>query len=490
MIPTRFARVQAHLSHAVFAAFLCVGVPLALHAQPVPADTASPESAPVPEAPSAGAGTDGATDSPPIGETMAEFARSEYRSNVRVAIAAVNLLTVDWLMKPFDKLIAKGKPFDDQVAKGMSMHAQTLGSIGAPMFELEVPALYAEWNKTMRLMDRAEAAKLYQPPEDLRKMLVFWRAKRDDQAAIDAAPWVKGPAQVAFDPNLAEIQIPADVQYLDPTQCAALKNQRQEIRRLARAAFTGQPATPANANTALPGVGCLRAANGAWTASIAMVNRGYMLLDPEFPSHAAHLLTQVRSRSNPMSRLDFKTDNGYSEAAVRWAIVPTIEADHAVARWSLTDGLQKQPTRIDYAFLKFGAEQQVLISADELRAAEVVTEIDDLPAGYAKEKFTVEYAVGQMRQALAPLEQSLAFLPGHRYEDANAQTPRNPNTLDFLVAGGPSVMERSVANIIKQQERKENFFLFLWDHPRYLAMLLLAIGVVLSAVSKARARND
>ena len=104
MIPTRFARVQAHMSHAVFAAFLCAVAPLALHAQPVPADTASPESAPVPEAPSAGAGTDGATDSPPIGETMAEFARSEYRSNVRVAIAAVNLLTVDWLDRKSTRL--------------------------------------------------------------------------------------------------------------------------------------------------------------------------------------------------------------------------------------------------------------------------------------------------------------------------------------------------------------------------------------------------
>ena len=188
----------------------------------------------------------------------------------------------------------------------------------------------------------------------------------------------------------------------------------------------------------------------------------------------------MRSRSNPVSKLNFKVDGSYSEAAVRWVVAPQLDAGKAAARWALTDGVQKQPIGIDYAFMKFGASQQVLITGDHLRAAEIVAQIDDLPEGYAKERFSAEYTVAQLQKALAPLEESLAFLPGHRYEDANADTPRSPNSLDFLIAGPPSEMERAIKRISEKDERRRNVFLFLWYHPLHFVLLVL---VVLAAIA-------
>ena len=80
----------------------------------------------------------------------------------------------------------------------------------------------------------------------------------------------------------------------------------------------------------------------------------------------------------------------------------------------------------------------------------------EVPEGYAKERFTSEYAVARLQEALAPLEQSLAFRAGHRYEDARDDTPRHPNTLEVLITGDPSPMEQAVKRMAAKDERKRN----------------------------------
>ena len=409
------------------------------------------------------------------GEFMARHEQSMYRLNVQHAMVSAPLLTVAWPLKPVEKLIAQKKPLEGDAAKVLTLHAQTLAGVGAPLYELEVPSLHAEWNRTMGLMDRAESAGLYQPPEDLRKSLIVWRAVRDDLAVSDDMPWVKGPAMAALDPNLAEFSIPEGVWYLAPPQCAALSGKRSEIRRAAKAALTGKP-EPAAPDALPPGVACLRAADRSWSASIAVVNRGHMAMDATLRVRAWALLGSVRSRHNPISHLRFDNNGTYSEAAVRWVIPPQQDEAKATARWALTNGMQKQPIGIDYAFVKFGASQQVLISSERLRAAEAVAQIDNLPEGYAKERFTPEYAVARLQEALAPLEQSLAFRPGHRYEDAGADTPRSPNTIDFLIIGNPSPMEQAVKRMVNNDERNRPGSLLL-------IVLLIAAGVI---VVKAR----
>lgn len=421
------------------------------------------------------------------GESMARHEQAMYRLNVQHAMVSTRLLTVAWPLKPVEKLVAQKKPLEGDAAKVLTLHAQTLIGVGAPLYELEVPALHAEWNKTMGLMDRAESAGLYQPPDDLRKSLLAWRAMRDELAAIDDMPWVKGPAMAALDANLAEFTIPEGVWYLAPPQCAALASQRSKIRLTAKAALTGKPVRE-EPEILPPGVACLRAADRSWSASIAVVNRGHMAMDPSLRVRAEALLNRVRSRANPVSHLRFDDYGAYSEAAVRWVVPPQQDEARATARWALTNGVQRQPIGIDYAFIKFGASQQVLISSDRLRAAEVVAQIDELPEGHAKERFTPEYAVARLQQALAPLEQSLAFRPGHRYEDADAGTPRHPNTLDFLITGNPSPMEQAVKRMIANDERRQNFLLFLWDHPRYLVTIVLAV-LALGSLFTARASN-
>lgn len=411
------------------------------------------------------------------GEAMARHEQTMYRLAVQHAMVSTPVLTVGWPLKPVEKLIAGKKPLDGDAAKVLTLHAQTLISVGAPLYELEVPALHAEWNRTMSLMDRAESAGLYQPPDDLRKSLIVWRAMRDEQAAIDDMPWVKGPALATLDANLAEFTLPEGVWYLAPSQCAALANKRSEIRRAAKAALTGKPA-PEPPDATPPGMACLRAADRSWNASIAVVNRGHMDMDASLRARSGILLNHVRSRLNPISHLKFDNNGAYSEAAVRWVVTPQQDESRATARWAITNGMQRQPIGIDYAFIKFGASQQVLVSSDRLRAAEVVAQIDGLPEGYAKERFTPEYAVARLQEALAPLEQSLAFRPGHRYEDADKSTPRNPNTIDFLITGNPSPMEQAVRRMMADDERKRR-------PPGNLLLIVLVIAAIVIA-AKAR----
>ncbi len=462
------------LAAMAFAMLCTMSFVPALHAQ-----AAASESAMSPSSQSVDA--DETASAPPVGDTMAQFERSNYRMDVQEAMLAARFLTGRWPKKSVEKLIAQKRRFSDDASEFLSVHARTLLNVGALRYELEVPALYAEWNEAMGFIDRAESARLYRPPDDLRQTLIFWRVKRDDQAAIDGAPWVSGPTRVGLDAHLAEVAVPAGVRYLDAASCTALHRKRAEIRRAARAAFNQEPVVDAPKDE-VPGMACLRAADGSWRAGIAVVSRGHMELDNGFPGRADVLLGQVRSRSNPASQMNYKVDGAYAEAAVRWLIPPSIEAEQAIVRWALTDGKRKEPTGIDYAFLKFGASQQVLITGIDLHAADVVTELDDLPAGYAKERFTAEAVVDRLRQTLAPLERSLEFQPGYRYEDANAQTPRSPNTLDFLVSGEPSPLERAFDRIAAEQERKSNFFSYLWDHPRHLATIVLLCVVVLSAL--------
>lgn len=421
-----------------------------------------------------------------IGQAMPSVEHASYLDRVEVATIAGEMSKRSRVLTRVEDAIAHRRRFTTAVAESLTMYARYLSSAGAVVFELEVPTLYAEWDKTMSAMDRAESAGLYQPPEDLLKKLIFWRAKRDDRRAVEAAPWLVGPARVALDANLAEVTIPAGVRYLDAAQCAALRAQRLAIRSAARAELMMGPA-PAGTGHALTGLACLSAVDGSWSAGLAVIDRGYIEMDRRIPWRADDYLQLMRAKWKPAHDLLIASDLPEAKQAVRWVIPPTIEAASAIARWSLTDGAQTGPLGVDYEFLKFGATQQVLITANELHAAEVLTEIEKLPKGYVKERFTADDVIRRLRQTLAPLEQSLAFLPGHRYEDATADTPRNSVTMDLLIVGPASELES--AQRIPSEPPRPGVLQSLWSHPRALALIGIALWLIVIGTKRAASRS-
>lgn len=365
----------------------------------------------------------------------------QYQSSVRSAIASIPIVTRDW-MSPVRRSIAKHQPLDEATAELLTGQARMLMSFNAPMLKLEAPELFAFWNKTMRLIDQAEAAGLYQPPKDLGQMLTIWRGFRDIDAARAAAPWVDGPTQVSIDPNIAPVVIPAGIRFLPDKAYASLQAQENAIRERTATAVAPGRARPAKPD--LPPVHLIAAADDAWSMSLAVVNRGRMTLDEGLKRQSEHLLRLIKSRLNPASKMKFEETGKYSEENVRWLIEPQADVATHTVRWAVTNGAVSRPLGIAYAEMKFGATQQILLSANHWRVADVLARPEINPASSAQSIYLPENHLAEIRRQIAPLLASLEFLPGHRYADAGPDAPRNPNSMEFLIAGGPGKMERTM----------------------------------------------
>lgn len=444
------------------------------------------------------ANADEAASAPSLDDVMAGGAREDYRMRVLQAMLATRMLATAGPLELVEKALARRRALDAASARLLDAHVQLLMGVNASSLALEVPAIHAEWNRTLAVVDRAERAGFYRPPADVAEALLVWRAMRDDQAAIDAAPWIVGPAQVTLDANLSPIALPAGLRYLDAAGCAALAQARTRLRASARAAHEAlkNPSAAAPSSRApevaseSPALACLRAADGSWNASIGVASRGFIALDATLPDRQAALLSQLRLNLDPVGQLHFGSHGHWSENAVRWVVPPHADTARAEMHWAYTKGQVDEPVAIDMAYMKLGATQQVLVASNGLRAPDVLTDMRlAVPGGFTAEGARPEDVAGRVQAALAPLEQSLAFLPGHRYEDAKADAPANPVALDTLVVGGPSPLERGVRREIEQQRQRADPWTFLRHHLGLVASIVIGLLALLGASGRRRGRG-
>lgn len=131
--------------------------------------------------------------------------------------------------KWIDRAWETGKPFEEPTNKSLNLVAQALLSVGSHQFDRELPELNAVWRSVLARMDEAEAAGVYQPTDDLRKIIQIARARARLDAEYEAAPWVRGPARVVVDPAAEPVRIPRGLRYLFSTDRVALQERMAAI---------------------------------------------------------------------------------------------------------------------------------------------------------------------------------------------------------------------------------------------------------------------
>lgn len=403
-------------------------------------------------------------------EDNKSFQQFEYEMGLQHAVVSYSLLKDFWPLKFPKKALKDNKVFDKNSSEILTTHTQTLLSINAPLYEIEIPELYALWEYAINLIDEAEAKSLYTPPENLRSLLTAWRTKIAIATEIDAAPWVHGPTSVSIDENLESITIPAGYRFLSAREHSALAERITEIQN---AAITKEKINiPLFVDNKRISTNWLMPAdNQLWSADIVVISHGHTSIDEPLPSNEL-LIHHIRSRLDPVSNLKMDDMGKYSENVVRWLIKPELDKQQATVRWANTDGIVIKPLGITFAHMKLGATQQVLICINHLQTAEYFATAEYLPQGKTHDDFKAENQLKRITTDLAPLFDSLKFVSGKRLEDSKEGDIQNLTPIEYLITGGPSLMEAGVKRIIAKQKRKENFWYFLQDHPRYQVTLL------------------
>ncbi len=416
-------------------------------------------------------------------EDEKSYQQLDYEMALQHAVVSYGLLKDFWPLKFPKQALKENKPFDKSASDILSTHTQTLLSINAPLYEEEIPELYALWKDAFDLMDEAEAKKLYTPPENLRSLLTAWRAKKAIASEVDAAPWVNGPATVSIDANLAPISIPTGFRFLPADEhtklnerIVAVKNAAITKEKIKMPLFVDDKRIVTNWLMPID--------NQNWSADIVVISHGHTAIDEALP-HREGMIYQIRSRLNPVSNLKIEDAGNFSEKAVRWLISPEADKKNATIRWAFTNGNVSTPLGITFAHMKLGATQQVLVSFSNLRTAECFVTAEYLPEGKTHDEFKAENRLKQITTSLAPLFDSLQFAAGKRLEDAKDSDLQNPTPLEYLIIGAPSIMETGVKRMVEEQKRKENFWLFLQDHPRYQGALLGALVFLLFGIKAA-----
>ncbi len=411
-----------------------------------------------------------------------------YRNNLEHALIATQHLIASWPLKFVEKAIANKEHFNSNVSGILTIHLHTLLSLGAPKYKVELPELYQAMDKAMALMDKAVAAALYQPPADLLSHLNVWRAINEIKQTTEAAPWKVGPTKVTLDPDVEPVTIPKSYRLLLSGDRQVLDQKLDKIRSAALQKLkpddaNKQPSVPKlelNQHWFMP-------IDGRWSGSIFIKKNRTIPLAVALPDNNRATLEQIKSRRDPISNLDWTKTGTYSREVVRWLIEPEKNTQDATVRWAMTDGAVAEPLGINFIQMTLGANQQIFLGIDNLKAAEAFLKSDktyDSSFKNGKQQFTAEYQLNQALLGMKPLLESLQFKPDKRVERAQADTGNTFNSIESLIIGEPSIMERGVKRIIAEQERKSNFWLFLQDNPRYLGRFLGALILLIYAVKK------
>jgi hypothetical protein len=422
-------------------------------------------------------------------ETMNEVVQSGeqylYESNLQHAVIAYSMLKNMWPLK-FPRQALKNKTvFTENEAGILSTHSRTLLSNDAALREYDFPEMYVLWAEAANMMDEAESLKLYTPPADLANALAAWRMKKQIDAATLQAAWILGPSEVVIDANVAPIVVPAGFKFLHKADLFALENQLYEIKQVAitqnNLKFPLRKPDAPLASVIAPVV-------GNWTASIAVINNRYVDFDGNFindeMAEKTVILETIKSRLEPSANMRFDTNSlgSYNKSLVNWLIVPKRDMQTQSMQWAMTDGAATKALGINYAFIKLGKNQQVIMVTNFLQVAHSLSHSEYLPEGKTKADYLPENVLAPVMKDLKPMLDSINFKQGFQLQDANEQDKLSQVSLQTLMVPGPTIMEQGIKRIMAEDERKSNFWLFLKDHPRYQGTLFSALAMLYVAI--------
>lgn len=407
-----------------------------------------------------------------------------YEMSLRHATVVTKFFRGNSFLKSVEENIKKNRALDTAANAILPTHLNTLLSINAPFYEVELPELFAQWAYAINLLDKAEKAGLYKPKPELNKILGAWRTRQQIATVTNAAPWITGPAQVVFAPELAPITIPAGFRFLSVAENQLLRNRIYEVKKAAMDKY--KMPTSLLKSDHLPATGLLMPVAGKWSLSIGLVANKSVRLDIA-PSDSTELLRTLSTRLNPMGKLHWRESaaGNYSEQAVRWLIAPEQNKQEASIRWASTNGVVSEATGIDFGYLKLGANQLLVVTLADMEVAEYFSTAEILPEGKIADDYHSEKILAQQLALLTPFFNSLRFTPGKRLEDARPQDSPAAVSVRDLITGPPTLLETGVQRIIAEEERKSNFWYFLKDHPRIIALLLGAVALLLRLVGGA-----
>ena len=381
------------------------------------------------------------------------------------------------------KAIKDKRVFTKAESDILTAHANMLLSINAPLYEEELPELFALWTETANLMGEAESLSLYKPPANLSEVTAAWRMFKAVDAATLQAAWVLGPAQVSVDANVAPIRIPAGFKFLAAADHIALKARISAIKQAAITQYKLNNRIKTNASSAS---NLVMPIEGKWSASIIVVNNRYIDFDGSFTNNqmtsSDAFLATIKSRRDPIANLHWKEAGSYNREAVRWLMPPTRDAKNDSMQWATTNGAVTQAIGIDYAFLKLGANAQVIVTLNNVSVAESLAQSPYLPKGKTAADYKPENKLNTIVASIKPMLDSIQFTAGKQLQQSTAADKQTQVALTQLITGQPTLLEQGAQRIIADSKRKNNFWLFLQDHPRYQASLLAALGVLLVAL--------
>jgi hypothetical protein len=414
-----------------------------------------------------------------------------YESNLKLSVVKYDLLKNNWALKFPRQALKDKKVFNKEESEILTLTAQTLISLNAPLNEFDFPEMYDLWASIADLMDESESAGLYTPSKDLQNALGAWRMKKSiDKATLEAA-WILGPSLVEIDANVAPITIPAGFKFLPKEQLDILQNQLYEIKRtaIAQNKLKFPLAVPDKAISSLISL-VDEKMSPKWTASITVLNNRFVDFDGKFINdemhNSAELIQTIKNRLDPISnmRLNPSDMGSYNKNLVRWLVVPKRDLTNDSMQYAITDGAATEALGIEYAFLKLGKNQQVAVTINHLSVAQSLARSEYLPEGRKQADYLPENVLNPVLASIKPILQSISFKAGFQLKDATAADKKLQVTLASLIEGQPTIMEQGIKRIMAEDARKSNFWLFLKDHPRYQGMLFSALGLFLLAFSK------
>ena len=381
------------------------------------------------------------------------------------------------------KAIKDKRVFTEAESDILTTHTNMLLSINAPLYEAELPELFALWTEAANLMDEAESLGLYKPPANLSAVTAAWRMFKAIDAATLQAAWVLGPAQVSIDANVAPIHIPAGFKFLAAADHIALNTRISAIKQAAITQYKLNNRIKTNASVAS---NLVMPIEGKWSASIIVVNNRYIDFDGSFTNNqmtsSDAFLATIKSRRDPIANLHWKEAGSYNREAVRWLMPPTRDAKNDSMQWATTNGAVTQAIGIDYAFLKLGANAQVIVTLNKVSVAESLAQSHYLPKGKTADDYKPENKLNTIIASIKPMLDSIQFTAGKQLQQTTAADKQTQVSLTQLITGQPTLLEQGAKRIIADSKRKNNFWYFLQDHPRYQASLLAALGVLLVAL--------
>jgi hypothetical protein len=195
---------------------------------------------------------------------------------------------------------------------------------------------------------------------------------------------------------------------------------------------------------------------------------------------------------SPLADLDWKSveNEGFFPSSVHWLLPPEKNPATDSIHWALTDGKTARPTGILFIHAVLGRTRQAFVFSDDLTVAAYFSHSPRRPAGTTREQFTPGYRLARFRDQLEPVLASLRFVSGEQRHDVRHDDPRSPASLETLITGVPSRMERAVSRMIADHERKSSFWRFLRDNPHHLALAAILLTPVFAALRRRRKENN